>query len=106
MQIEQFTSWLAKAMPNEAPKAQEHVNGLSKIESLLRIDLDQAIKGQGVQSIIDKVTPLLGGAGAAASKLGGGMLGGLLSKAASSLVGKIDIKFLLGLYQKFMASQK
>lgn len=106
MQIEQFKSWLAQAMPEEAPKAEEHVNGLSKIEGALGIDLDEAIKGQGVQSIISKVTPMLGGASGVASKLGGGMFGGLLSGAVGSLVGKIDFRFLLNLYQKFMNSRK
>lgn len=107
MKLDAFKSWLTENVPEEAPKADEHVEGLSKIEKMLGMDLDDIVKGGDISGTVEKLKSLSG----AASMLGGGsksggLLGGLMDKASSLTGGKIDFMLLLTLYQRFFKSKK
>ena len=122
MNIEGFKNWILKNEPKEAPKVEEHIGGLQVIEKLLGKNLDDVVSGGNLSSVVDTVKGLLGKAsesGSAmdkvkglggllggASESGGSLLGGLAEQAKGLLNGKVDIAFLLGLYQKFFKSGK
>ena len=125
MNIEGFKNWVLKNEPKEAPKVEEHIGGLQVIEKLLGKNLDDVVSGGNLSSVVDTVKGLLGKAsesGSAMDKVkglgsllggliggsasGGSLLGGLAEQAKGLLNGKVDIAFLLGLYQKFFKSGK
>ncbi len=76
---------------------------------------DAMKKMEGLGGLLGSAGSLLGGKKSGGSLLGGliggsasgdSLLGGLAEQAQGLLNGKVDIAFLLGLYQRFFASKK